>query len=873
MQMSKFVPTVRILPNGLTVIVQPVPYAPVAAAVIAYKAGSLWETDHTRGLSHFCEHMMFRGTSRVSGTRFWQTIQRDGGVSNAFTSRDMTAYYAVVPNGRLDDILRIEADRITDLLLDPDTIDTEKMVILEERKMTHVDNPSGALSEILNRTAFSIHPYGNPVIGYDEDIQQFSREGTETFYRNFYTPSNCVVVLTGRIETEQMIDLAERHFGSIAGTPTEIEPISQEPVQTSERSVEFEHNSTIERLVFSFQGTNAEDPRNPVLDMITMNLAGGRSGRLEELLVQSETATEVFASNDNNRDMGLLTLGIGLNAGVSWNAALDTIRKEVESLKKSPLSQEDIDSLKARFRAMHALTSSSPAGRALELAMGWCICDDPLYSVRAEEIVRSATSEDVMQAAGDILQEERSTIARLIPARTDGCRIEVPAHAGRFVPDVTPPLQMNFDGLEIGDELLTIPPHSISAGVIEETFDNGLRILLKPDHSFPLLTISFSVPMGSGMEPPEKAGLSAITIEAMHYGTEDSNYIEFNRRIEARGTELSFSAGSERSSGNLTMLSTDALSGIEMLSDLLLRPAFRTPDVDMILREAAVEVGMRMDSVFAVSMDNLARIMTVPEEAARIPSVEKLSRIRREDVRAFHHTCVRPLGSVIVIVGAFSPEILLPELRQRFSGWRNPSEPLPILDQGSDSTSPETLLTPLKGKAQTAVIAGYPAPPRDSEDRTAFHLLNAILGDGICSRLGRKLRDSEGLAYAVGSEYFTGRNRGRFLAYLSTSPENAWKALDAMKREIDILLENPAEPLELRLAKASSIGRHALGLMHYYNVADYLLLVASTGKPLDQDLISLRRIVKTGRNELRDVARRWLEDREPFVSIAGDLEG
>lgn len=871
--MNKFIPTVKILTNGLTVIVQPVPYAPVAAAVIAYRAGSLWETDRTRGLSHFCEHMMFRGTSLVSGTRFWQTIQRDGGVSNAFTSRDMTAYYAVVPNGRLDDILRIEADRITGLLLDPDTIDTEKMVILEERKMTRIDNPSGALSEMLHRTAFSMHPYRNPVIGYDEDIQQFSRDGTEAFYRNFYTPSNCVVVLTGRIETEQTVDLVERYFGSIAGASTKTESILQDPVQTSERSVEFEHNSTIERLVLSFQGTNAGDPRNPILDMITMNLAGGRSGRLEELLVQSEMATEVFASNDNNRDRGLLTLGIGLNTGVSWKTALDAIRKEVRSLKDTLLSQEDIDCLKARFRAMRALTSSSPAGRALELAMGWCICDDPLYSVRAEEIVRSATPEDVMQAATAILLEERSTIVRLVPARTDGSGIEVPTHVGRFVPDVTPPQQINFDGLEISDELLTIPPHSISAGAIEETFDNGLKILLKPDHSFPLLTISFSVPMGSGMEPPEKAGLSAVTIEAMHYGTEDSNYMEFNRRIEARGTELSFSAGSERSSGNMTMLSSDALSGIEILSDLLLRPAFRALDVDMVLREAAVEVGMRTDSVFAVSMDNLARIMTVPEEAARIPSIEKLSRIRREDIRSFHHTCVRPLGSVIVVVGDFSPETILSELRQRFSGWINPPEPLPILDQGSDSLAPETLLTPLKGKAQTAVIAGYPAPHRDSEDRTAFHLLNAILGDGICSRLGRKLRDSDGLAYSVGSEYFTGRNRGRFLAYISTSPEHAWKALNAMRREIDILLENPAEPLELRLAKASSIGRHALGLMHYYNVADYLLLVASTGKPLDQDLISLRKIVETGRDELREVARRWLGDREPFVSIAGDLEG
>ncbi len=308
-----------------------------------------------------------------------------------------------------------------------------------------------------------------------------------------------------------------------------------------------------------------------------------------------------------------------------------------------------------------------------------------------------------------------------------------------------------------------------------------------------------------------------------------------------------------------------------IIDTLLRKPVFRREDIGLVLQEAGSEIDIRKDIPFAVSLDRLARMMTEPEEMARIPTAETLSEISRESVSEFHRTCVRPEGSVWVIVGDFTPAEIIEELHCIFDGWENPSSHLQPLRHGIDSDGPATVVARMNGMTQTAVTMGFPAPARDSGDRTAFHLLNAILGDGIGSRLGRRLRDERGLAYSVGSEYFTGRSRGRFLAYLSTSPADAWKALDAMRAEIDNLLSSLIDPVELRLAKASSMGRHALGLMHYYNVANYLLLAASTGRPLDQDIISLRKIAQMDAYNLKDVATRWLGEREPFVSLAGDL--
>jgi zinc protease len=865
-------PAHHILPNGLTLLIQPVPYAPVAASVIAYRAAPLWESESTRGLSHFCEHMMFRGTGSISGTRFWQIIQRDGGVSNAFTSRDMTAYYAVVPNGRLDDILRIEADRMTGCTFDPGAVATEKRVVLDERMMTSLDSPSGALTEELYRTAFTTHPYGHPVTGYTEDIEGFERDSAYGFYRTFYTPSNCIVVLTGRIDPGQALDMASAVFGGIPVSPADLPPVSGEPPQTSARESGIDHRSSISRIQIGFRATEASDPLNPFLDLVTMYLAGGRTGRLEESLVQSGMTTDVYASNDNSRDPGLFSIEAGLVPGTGEEDVLEVISGEIARLADEPLPAEQVAILRRRYAAMQAMTVSSPAGLALEYAMGWGISDDPFSSSRTIASVGNASPDELRDAVREILVPERSTVVRLRPGGTGVSVSTAPARSGSFVPDVTPPSLMEFDGLEIDERLLSVPQHSISDGAVEELLPNGLKILMRPDHTFPLVSIAFAVPMGSGKEPPGLAGLTAVTAETMHYGTGDTGYMEFNGRIESIGAELRFGCGSEHSTGQMTMLSDDVGTGLEIIDSLLRRPAFREDDIAQVLKEARAEVHMRGDIPFAVSLDRLARMMTLPEEMARIPTEDTLSGIGRTEICEFHRSCVRPAGSVLVVVGDFSPELVSGELHRLFGNWQEPDVDPPAYDPGMDSTSPGTSVATMEGMTQTAVTLGFPAPARDSDDRTGFHLLNAMLGDGIGSRLGRRLRGTGGLAYSVGSEYYTGRSRGRLLAYLSTAPGNAWKALDAMKREIDLLVSAPVDPVELRLARASSMGRHALGLMHYPNVASYLLLTASTGRPMDQDLRSLRRIAGMDEQELRDVALRWLGESEPFISLAGDLQ-
>jgi zinc protease len=867
-------PAVHRLPNGLTVILQPVPYAPVAACVVAYRIAPLWEGDSDRGLSHFCEHMMFRGTSLTSGSRFWQIVQRDGGVSNAFTSRDMTAYYAVVPNGRLDDILSIEADRMRGCSFNPEAVATEKRVVLEERMMTNLDSPSGALSEELHRTAFTVHPYRHPVTGYRKDIEAFDRDRAYTFYRRYYTPSNCLLVLTGRIDPGSTMGQVEDSFGSVEGPEVAWDPVHEEPPQTEERRVTIEHSSSMNRVQLAFRGARSRDGDNLLLDLATMYLAGGRTGRLEESLVQTGLATDITATNDNCRDPGLFTLEAGLVPGIDPGRVIGIFRDEVERLRREPIPEQLLDSLRRRFTAMQAMTVASPAGLALEYAMGWCISDDPFATFGDLEMVRDVSAEQVADASRKILDRSRSTVALLEPADQGAKKgLWLPSRPGGFVPDVTPPSQMDFEDLHIDSRLLEVPHRSISEGAFEETFPGCLRVLIRRDHSFPLVSIAFSVPMGSGREPPEQAGLTAVTAEAMRYGTADMTYMEFNGLVESIGAELAFGGGSEHAAGHLTMLSEDVTAGLRIVECLVRRPAFRTDDVDRVLKEARAEVEMRGDMPFAVSLDRLARMMTEPERMARIPTVETLSAISADSVREFHDRCVRPEGSVIVVVGDVVPDMVSEELHHLFDRWANPSSGQFPVNPGVDSTTPSTSVTRMEGMAQTAVTLGFPAPARHSSDRIAFHLINAILGDGIGSRLGRSVRDSSGLAYSVGSEYYTGRNRGRFLAYLSTTPSSAWKALDAVRREIDLLLSTPVDTTELKLAKASSMGRHALGLMHYHNVADYLLLAASTGRPLDQDIRNLRSIAGIDSELLREVAVRWLGERDPFVSLAGDIGG
>ena len=439
--------------------------------------------------------------------------------------------------------------------------------------------------------------------------------------------------------------------------------------------------------------------------------------------------------------------------------------------------------------------------------------------------------------------------------------------------DVQEPSAISYQGLEIPDEMLRAPERSLSQGVDSLVLENGLRVFILEDHTFPVATIRFSVPMGRFREHHELAGLAEITVETMMRGTEELSYGQFHRRLERLGASLSFQCGSRMASGSATLLSEDLETGMRSVSDLLMRPALRREDMARVLDEARASVEANAENVFGVAGDNLSRILCRRPELSHVTTAETLDRITHRQMFNFYQQFCRPEGSVMAVVGDVDAEEVRRIAREMFAEWDNPKSPLLRADFPTPPDLPgDTLVQSMPGRMQAAVMLGAPGPGYTSEDYVAFSVMNRILGSGIGSRLGHSVRDEQGLAYVVGSYLSAMEEKGRFGTYLSTRADYAPRALSSVVAQLDRISTEPVDAMELRLAQSCEVGRHAVSSASYGGIAGYLVRTASRGLPMDNDIIRLRTVVGLTTDDILEVAETYLDREGFFVSIAGGVE-
>ena len=867
-------PAQEVLPNGMTVVLRRAGYAPVAACVLSYRVGSRDEEQGRRGLSHFLEHMMFKGTKEMPPSRYWQLIKRAGGVANAFTSRDMTAYYTLVPDRSLEQVLRIEADRMRNCIMAADEVAAERQVVLEELRMTGRDNPTGMLMDRLYAEAFPHHPYRWPVAGVIEDVERFSRRTALRHYHEFYRPGNALLSICGGVDVDRALRLCGEIFGGWEdAAPSAPAGIAPDPLPGGRRELDLEHPSTLRRLALGFRVPPGDHPDTALLKMLALRLAAGRTGILESSLVETGMAVGASASSLGGIDPGLFVVATTLAPGVEHGEAVEVVESGMAELASEPLDAGELESLATRLRADALFASSNPAGRAIQLGMDVTRFDSVDRTDVLLEAASSATPEDLMRAASEYLSPGGAVLVRMEPADGGGVLSPSAGVPSEEPPgDVREPESIDLRNLEVPDRLLSVPRRSISRGAVERVLGCGARAVVIEDHSFPTAGISFSFPMASDAEPPELAGLCSVTAESMMRGTESLGYRQLHAILEDRGGTLDLGAGREFSRGMASFLPSMTDEVLQTLAEVLLHPALRGEDVRRVAAEKAAEISRKHESPFGLAADNLSLLMCRPPEMARIPTPQTLDRIGPAEVRRWHRCCCRPRGAIFVAVGDLNADAVLDRLDGLLDGWKNPSEELPKRNVGSLPETPLARSQHMEGMEQAAILLGLEAPDRFSGQRDAMGLISWLLGGGIGSRLGHRVRDREGLAYAVGSAYLPWPGCGRLILYLSTSGASAGRALASLKEEMERLASEPVSATELRLACAYRVGRHSLERMDYGSVAEYLLVHLARGRGLGYDLESLRRTLSLTAGDLLDIAGRWLgPDRPFFISQAGDV--
>ncbi|MBK8229796.1 MAG: insulinase family protein [Candidatus Eisenbacteria bacterium] len=404
-----------VLPNGLKILAVDRSLSPTATLQVWYKVGSRHERPGITGISHIFEHLMFKGTERFPKGAFDRILQDNGMSNNAFTSHDFTAYYEVLASDRLEIAMELEADRMQGLLLDPEEFRSELAVIREERKQTREDPPYGLLMESIEATAFTAHPYHWPIIGWMTDLETIEVEDVRRYYRDFYRPNNAVLIVVGDARPEQVVELAERHFGRIERGP-EIPPLKvREPEQRGERMTSIRKAVQLPGLVLAYRSPASIAYEAKVLNVIEFLLFHGRSSRLYQRLVYREQlAADLGGGVQFRKDPSLFTLRATARPGVEVARLQDAIEDELRRLCREPVSPEELAKARRAIEADYLFSQESHYELAHNLGAEECRSSWRDYAAYLGENLRVG-AEEIQAVANATFKDSARTIGRLIP--------------------------------------------------------------------------------------------------------------------------------------------------------------------------------------------------------------------------------------------------------------------------------------------------------------------------------------------------------------------------------------------------------------------------------------------------------------------------
>lgn len=443
------------LSNGMDVIVLEDKRAPVAVQMLWVRAGATEEVDGSSGVAHALEHMMFKGTPTVPAGEFSKRVAALGGEDNAFTSRDYTAYYQQVPSNRLEQVMKLEADRFANTKWSEEDFRTEMQVIREERRQRTDDSPRALLHEAMYATMFAASPYGRPVVGWMGDLHELRSDELFAFYKTWYQPSNAALVIVGDVDTQQVRTWAQRYYGAIPNQKTAVRKTRPEPEQKGLKRMKYHAPAEQPYVVMAWRAPEMDVERKALSPVLNQAPTADEQGKLFAINPEAQDvgSKDVYAMNmlaavldthDGSRlpkalvqgkdriadsvgaYMGFASRGPGLFTVVATPAQGKTvaqleaaIRAEIQRVADEGVSQKELDRVKVQWAAAQVYEQDSVMGKAQNMgrnwALGWPLDADDRVMRRFAQV----TPADVQRVAATYFGDKTLTVAELVPEPLD----------------------------------------------------------------------------------------------------------------------------------------------------------------------------------------------------------------------------------------------------------------------------------------------------------------------------------------------------------------------------------------------------------------------------------------------------------------------
>jgi zinc protease len=409
-----------VLANGLTVVVLEDRAAPVAAYQTWFAVGSGHEARGKSGIAHLFEHLMFKETRTMAAGEFDRILEANGVSTNAATWLDWTYYRESLPADKLALVVRLEADRMENMILGPEQVATEKEVVKNERLLRVDNDPDGKLYEMLYHEHFSDHPYGHPTIGWMQDIEGLDLADCIAFHRTHYCASNATIVVVGDVDTHAALELVMKHYGHLPAVPRPAPVLAPLPVHDGERRITFSSPVAVERAVLLHTAPPLDSPECAALGVLSDILFNCESSRIRRLLLdERELATDVLGQHTGLRLTGTYEVQFNMVPGRSWEEALELVDGQVREVAEHGCTQRELETGINKQELSFLRLSLSVGSRARSLGHFEVTTGDFRKILEFRDQTRRVTVDDVRTAARRYLDPARRTVAVAVSDGSD----------------------------------------------------------------------------------------------------------------------------------------------------------------------------------------------------------------------------------------------------------------------------------------------------------------------------------------------------------------------------------------------------------------------------------------------------------------------
>jgi zinc protease len=404
------------LKNGLKVLIYVDSSAPIVTTQMWYKVGAYYEPSGYTGISHLLEHMAFKGSKKYGAGEFSRIVDENGGEDNGFTSELYTAYYENLAKDRYEIALDLESERMHNLLLDPKEFIPEKNVVMEERRLGE-NSPTSVLWEDFYATAYLVHPYRTPVVGWMDDLERITREDIYNHYLTYYSPENAVLVVGGDVKPAEVIKKAGKYLNKIKSSPVPKKDFyNAEPPQTGERRITVKRDIKSPTMMVGYHICGLKDSDFYVLDVIEGILLRGKSSRCYKRLVQQkEYALSIWGGNDIQKDPGMFYFYVTPRTMDFIDSTEQAIYDELERLKKDTVTTEELERVKNQVVASAIFSRDRIPSICHVLASYTITTGSYKFLEEYPQKIASVTKEDILRVAKKYFYEDNRTVGILVP--------------------------------------------------------------------------------------------------------------------------------------------------------------------------------------------------------------------------------------------------------------------------------------------------------------------------------------------------------------------------------------------------------------------------------------------------------------------------